>query len=387
MTLHRPTRVRTAVREPSRLAATRLAATRLAATRPGAARPAALATALLAAGLAAPDRPAHAGDEPIPAIAVYEEPAVDRWFYPFNTTPGTRGVMPIFGATGTPDFDDRDGQVLLRWDTADQVEPGLGPDGYDVLSVRITLTNATDDEVLYDDTVDPYTAYLPPEDPEFTEDDPGSPLELFGVAGRNGFEPLTFAENGPYAPGDPIGADIRNLYAIDLEPGGAEIDVNNNVRDRFTPAPWAVGTVDGLAPGDPVPGDAVFTFELDLSRPEVEAYVAAQLDQGGLAVLVTSLERVVVQGGTFVRGYAKESVQAQIGLVDAATLEIVWQAAGGIPCPEDLDGNGQVDFSDLLAVLSAFGDCDACPEDLDGSGAVDFADLLAVLSAFGPCPV
>jgi hypothetical protein len=56
------------------------------------------------------------------------------------------------------------------------------------------------------------------------------------------------------------------------------------------------------------------------------------------------------------------------------------------PCPADVDGSGEVAFDDLLAVLSAFGPCDACPEDVDLDGAVAFSDLLAVLAAFGPCP-
>ncbi len=56
------------------------------------------------------------------------------------------------------------------------------------------------------------------------------------------------------------------------------------------------------------------------------------------------------------------------------------------PCPADLDGSGEVGFSDLLAVLSAWGACDKCPEDLDGDGVVGFSDLLVVLSAWGPCP-
>ncbi|NNF88292.1 MAG: hypothetical protein HKM97_07190, partial [Acidimicrobiia bacterium] len=47
----------------------------------------------------------------------------------------------------------------------------------------------------------------------------------------------------------------------------------------------------------------------------------------------------------------------------------------------DLTGDGVVDFSDLLQVLAAWGDCPAsCPEDLDGSGVVDFVDLLLVLA-------
>jgi hypothetical protein len=56
------------------------------------------------------------------------------------------------------------------------------------------------------------------------------------------------------------------------------------------------------------------------------------------------------------------------------------------PCPGDVDGSGVVGFGDLLAVLSAWGPCDACPEDVDDSGAVDFADLLIVLASWGGCP-
>lgn len=52
------------------------------------------------------------------------------------------------------------------------------------------------------------------------------------------------------------------------------------------------------------------------------------------------------------------------------------------PSP-DLDGDGDVDFSDLLTLLSAWGPCGAtCPGDLDMSGAVDFADVLTLLSAW-----
>ena len=55
-------------------------------------------------------------------------------------------------------------------------------------------------------------------------------------------------------------------------------------------------------------------------------------------------------------------------------------------CPEDLDGSGEVGFSDVLEVLAAWGPCDACPEDLDEDGEVGFSDLLLVLGAWGPCP-
>ena len=59
----------------------------------------------------------------------------------------------------------------------------------------------------------------------------------------------------------------------------------------------------------------------------------------------------------------------------------------GPSCPGDVDGNGSVEFADLVSLLSAWGSsCTGCPEDVDGSGTVEFSDLIGLLSAFGPCP-
>lgn len=54
-------------------------------------------------------------------------------------------------------------------------------------------------------------------------------------------------------------------------------------------------------------------------------------------------------------------------------------------CPADLDGDGQVGFADLLALLASWGRCSGCAPDIDGDGVIGFADLLAVLSAWGSC--
>lgn len=52
--------------------------------------------------------------------------------------------------------------------------------------------------------------------------------------------------------------------------------------------------------------------------------------------------------------------------------------------PGDVNGDGCVDDSDLLAVLFAFGCSEGCgPEDLTGDGIVDDSDLLEVLFNFG----
>ena len=49
----------------------------------------------------------------------------------------------------------------------------------------------------------------------------------------------------------------------------------------------------------------------------------------------------------------------------------------------DVDGDGDVDFQDLLLLLGAWGECgveDPCPEDLDEDGDVDFNDLLLLIA-------
>jgi RHS repeat-associated protein len=61
----------------------------------------------------------------------------------------------------------------------------------------------------------------------------------------------------------------------------------------------------------------------------------------------------------------------------------MWSAP--TPIEGDVNGDGDVDDSDLLAVLFAFGQaCPlGCPEDINGDGAVDDGDLLVVMFNFG----
>ncbi len=59
---------------------------------------------------------------------------------------------------------------------------------------------------------------------------------------------------------------------------------------------------------------------------------------------------------------------------------------GRAPCPGDVNGDAMVDFADLNAVLSQYGQTGppgALSADLDSDGDVDFADLNIVLSNYG----
>jgi hypothetical protein len=58
-------------------------------------------------------------------------------------------------------------------------------------------------------------------------------------------------------------------------------------------------------------------------------------------------------------------------------------ATFGASCPADLDGDGQVNASDLATLLGGWGS--PGPADLDGSGVVGSGDLAALLGAWGPC--
>ena len=81
--------------------------------------------------------------------------------------------------------------------------------------------------------------------------------------------------------------------------------------------------------------------------------------------------------------YSNDELLADPGAVVARTPQVVQrflvQPAGA--CLGDVDGDGLVDFSDLVGVLAAWGTADPVA-DLNGDGTVDFTDLLAVLAGW-----
>jgi len=302
---------------------------------------AALIAAALAFSAATAVQPAHAANVSVSNADI----TFDRWNYPFNGTPGTRGAAPTFGAFGTASFDERDGQFLIGIDTATLGVPtGLAPSNYQINSLSVTATHSIG-SFDYDPTYDSYTTYLDSSDPDSTTDtDAGRPIVLTGAALRGdgsatpppgapytqfGFgatvpggptyeEGESFGDNGatPFAPD----AEDRSAYAAAFDSSGNLIDIGSNVGTNgfssgFDFTPWAVGTT-GLNPGDPVveavaslsPG-STFTFDLTpmLADLDVLQYVREGLSNGGLFFSITSLHSTGMSGGTNPNFYTSDN--------------------------------------------------------------------------------
>jgi len=222
-----------------------------------------------------------------------DQPSVDRWMYPFNSAPTTRTGASVFGATGSAGFDNRDGQILVRFDTTSVAAAGLGASNYNIGSLRLSLTVNVGNSFFYDPTYDSYRSLLDPSSPNYLADsDPGSPVELFAVGYRNGYSESTFGQASPFGA---TSVGTRNAFAAGFNSNGSMIDVSNNVSQAFETTPLSIGTIAGLTAGSLVPVDSVMTFNLDLSDPAVIAWLQSSLNDGYLEFMVTSLQTTTQQ--------------------------------------------------------------------------------------------
>jgi hypothetical protein len=128
--------------------------------------------------------------------------------------------------------------------------------------------------------------------------------------------------------------------------------------------------------------NAVYTFELDLENAidptdvilvaTVDGFLHAtgRFDENGQVSLSMNLEAdsaIVVRAHTELANAADGRYEAVVETND---------------CPSDLNGDGDVNVDDLLAVIAGWS-TDAA--DINGDGTTDVDDLLVVLSEFGLC--
>jgi len=346
----------------------------------------------------------------------FSTPSDDRWHYPFNFTPGSRAIMSSFGAV-FDQFNDRDGIVLVAWETGDLIPPGMGAENYNIDSIDITLTNQANDFSIpgwqVDLTVDEWFTHdvnldgvinadgIPAgeagdTDGESDDLDPGRTIDLFGVAFDAGapFSEATWIESSFYLGGNGNGDVPRNPYPFQYDEDGNRLHVEDCIKGlhndalgvfSFTPQPWAIGIPQGYTPGAQVtPFDVTFSVDLTLSGGDVKRYFQEQLNNGRIIVAITSLAEVAVQGSaTAVPAfYSKEGMALDPGAAPASLSIVLNDCAKD----GDLDDNGAADLGDigLFAAVAVGNDNDPLLQDaadLNCDGAVDGNDIPLFMTA------
>lgn len=287
----------------------------------------------------------------------FPTPSDDQWQYPFNFTPGSRPTGSCFGAAGVTNFNDRDGVVILAWDTSSLITPGQGPDAYDIASIRVTVTQQANANVIPswtpDLTVDEWFTFdvngdgvvnadgIPrgaPGDTDGESDDvdPGRTIELFGAGFGPTYSLQSWSESSGYVGANDQVSTERDPFPFVYQDGTLTmLHVEDHVDGlfnagagvfQFTPVPWAVGVPQGYTPGaQQVPFDIEFVIDLSLSGGEVKRYFQNQLNEGRVVVMITSLTETVEQGpvAAIPSFYMKEGVPLDVGAKPAAlTIEL-----------------------------------------------------------------
>ncbi|RLS46860.1 MAG: hypothetical protein DWH85_00725, partial [Planctomycetota bacterium] len=230
------------------------------------------------------------------------QPALDRWMYPFNSTPGTRSVLTTFGSDrdNQTQFDARDGQILLAFDTGASVPIGSG--AYEILEAEVSISFANDMVVQYDPSSDPWQMFLPTGDARRVNDpDAGQPIELAGVGFRGGFTAATFKENSAYAVSGAsyLSPGVRNAFAACYDSANNFVDMSNNPRVGFQPNVFAVGQVAGLTAGQLIPQDSVMTFQVNVADANIQNYLRQGIEAGRTFFSLSSLTFVAQQSGNY----------------------------------------------------------------------------------------
>jgi prepilin-type N-terminal cleavage/methylation domain-containing protein/prepilin-type processing-associated H-X9-DG protein len=300
------------------------------------------------------------------------------------------------------------GMAIIAFDTSTQIDAGLGSGRYQVTSLKMTATWTNDGDsntkLFYENEPLDQDEILG----EIASGDVSSrrPMELYGVGFRDGYHGFEFsattggppllderthpfsASDGGYIAYPIIGDRVQPHEYIDVSnsvTGGFSATEPDEFTEPFTPAPWAIGTAN-LSPGEEVPNNTTFTFELDLDAPGVRSYVQQSLATGALGFFLSSLHNAEELGasGGFPKWFLRESTGFPYFSTTPPTLELEYSIFDE-PQPGDYDGNGTVDAADYARWRAEFGQSVVAGSgaDGDGNGVVDAADYILWRAYFG----
>lgn len=341
----------------------------------------------------------------------FDTPSDDVWHYPFNFTPGFRPLGGVFSPAGTDEFNDRDGVIIVAWDTSRVIPAGQPLDSYDIRKISVTVTNFAASflvpEWVPDLTVDEWFTYYTGNS---MDADPGRPIELFGVGFGPTYDAVTWtqaanfvgatqSENRPRDPfpmtfddltGLPLHLEdnLRGFHNEDVEPPLCE-DADSVC--PFTPIPWAVGNPIDYAPGSQqVPFDIQFDVDLVDAGSAVRTYFQNGLRDGRIFISISSLQPTVQQGSSvgYPNFFMKEGAGLDpLGKAPALFVTLASEATG------DAGNDGTIGLDDWSFMADCLHGPDLTPPvsgrltaaecncffDFDSDGDVDAADAAVFL--------
>jgi hypothetical protein len=200
--------------------------------------------------------------------------------------------------------------------------------------------------------------------------------------------------------------DYDNMLIADCTSGHGEAGQQSSIASTFLTADgytYAHGSPGGGVFADGT-GESVFEVVFDSSTTQwctLSGEISAGWTESGwwvAQVVLTGPNDVVLfeaqlENETTVIAFDEELLLPEGGPYTLRAASSTWSEFDGIhndysvllelAGEGNVDGDGDVDTADLLALLAAWGPCEDCPEDIDGDGDVDTADLLLLLAHWG----
>lgn len=146
-------------------------------------------------------------------------------------------------------------------------------------------------------------------------------------------------------------------------------DLIDTWRSATGPAPLDFGWIEVVTPEDANPPTLAFDWLVEIDGKGFATYRMENLYLG------QAEHDLGWPWGSVTVNIESGSITADLGLASVAA-----------PCYADVTGDGNVDVSDILEVISGWGYCFECPADVNRDDVIDVSDLLEIVSGWGPCP-
>jgi hypothetical protein len=187
------------------------------------------------------------------------------------------------------------------------------------------------------------------------------PAEI--VVDSNVYSPLALEEYGIAEPVCTRGYEGVSSPIYEYQEHGEEQDLQHIVFDDFIRDGEELLTVD------------LGCFEIDWN----EKYDVLELFEEDSHLGATAISVNVATAGTSTQEFSTSNFNGTL------TIEVIEYPFASLEDSifGDINGDGTIDVSDLLAIIASWGPCSGCIEDLDGNGVVDVSDILALIENWG----